>query len=238
RDGINHREDLNHTWRQSMNSFLKRIALFAIFAFATQTRAEFNSPFQVLPWNGYLSAISLTFDDGDPIHLDLVFPELQKRKLRATFFLITNKLDRIENWKKLAASGQEIGNHTLDHKHVGEFKPGEARHQVNDAKDFLEKTFGKPILTFDYPFVEITPEIKKWVDEGHFIARGGFGSNYYQDPDSEPDWLNIPSRMTATGTDYGVYENWMDENLKAKAWMVFMIHGVEGTKWGYQPVPK
>src|SRR5947208_132694 len=107
-----------------MRFFLRHFILLGTLTLAIQAQAEFASPFQVLPWNGYRSAISLTFDDGDPIHLDLVFPELQKRKLRATFFLITNKLDRIEDWKKLAASGQEIGNHTLDHKHVGEFKPG------------------------------------------------------------------------------------------------------------------
>src|SRR5258708_1986270 len=79
-------------------------------------------PFEVVPWNGYKAAISLTYDDADPIHLDVAIPEMNKRKLRGTFYLITGKLSRVEEWKAAQASGQEMGNHTVTHRHTSELK--------------------------------------------------------------------------------------------------------------------
>ena len=69
--------------------------------------ADPGSPasFQVLPWNGSPAAFSLTFDDGDPSHLDVAVPELDKRGLKGTFFLIANQLPREEEWRKLPAAG-------------------------------------------------------------------------------------------------------------------------------------
>ncbi len=70
-------------------------------------------PFEVLPWNGYKAALSLTYDDGDPCHLDVAVPEMAKRKLRGTFYLIAGNLTRADEWKKAAIFDQEIGNHTM-----------------------------------------------------------------------------------------------------------------------------
>src|SRR5208282_4951521 len=84
-----------------------------------------EKPFQVLTWNGYKAAFSLTYDDGDPIHLDVAVPEMAKRNLRGTFFLIAGKLDRVEDWKKILASGQEIGNHTVTHRHTAYLTPAD-----------------------------------------------------------------------------------------------------------------
>jgi hypothetical protein len=194
-------------------------------------------PFQVIPWNGYKAALSLTYDDGIPIQLDVVVPEMAKRNLRGTFYLISGKLDRADEWKKILASGQEVGNHTVTHRHTSELKPLDEQNEVEQAKSTLEKLFGVPVLTFAYPFVEESPGLKKWVEADDFIARGGNGSGYYLTPGMEPDWFDIPSQVTLTAYAYETYKNWVDQDLESGAWTVLMIHSIEGSDW-YQPIPK
>jgi peptidoglycan/xylan/chitin deacetylase (PgdA/CDA1 family) len=194
-------------------------------------------PFQIVPWNGYKAALSLTYDDGIPIQLDVAIPEMVNRNLRGTFYLISGKLDRAEEWKKILASGQEVGNHTVTHRHTAELTPADEQNEVENAKADLQKLFNVPVLTFAYPYVEESPGIKKWVAADNFIARGGSGSNYYLTPDMNPDWFDIPGQATMTMYAYDTYKNWVDQDLASKAWTVLMIHSIEGSDW-YQPIPK
>jgi len=194
-------------------------------------------PLTVVPWNGYKAALSMTYDDADPIHLDVAVPEMAKRHLRGTFFLIEGKMTRIDEWKHILDSGQEIGNHTVSHRHTAELTHLDEQNEVENAKAGLEKDYGVPILTFAYPFVEESPGIKKWVMADDFIARGGNGANYYLTPDMNPDWFDIPSQPTMTAYAYETYKNWVDQDLAAGAWTVMMIHAIEGSTW-FQPILK
>lgn len=73
----------------------------------------------------HTAALSLTFDDGTPSHLEIVIPELEKRGLRGTFYLNPrgdedNASPRswrkaLEPWLPAAQAGHEMGNHTLNH---------------------------------------------------------------------------------------------------------------------------
>jgi peptidoglycan/xylan/chitin deacetylase (PgdA/CDA1 family) len=73
----------------------------------------------------YQGAISLTFDDGTPSHLEIVIPELDRRGMRGTFYLnprgdedeASPKSWRkaLEPWLPAARLGHEMGNHTLNH---------------------------------------------------------------------------------------------------------------------------
>jgi peptidoglycan/xylan/chitin deacetylase (PgdA/CDA1 family) len=60
-------------------------------------------------------AISLTYDGGDPSHLEIVVRALAERELKATFFLPS--LPMLENpkaWAAAQSQGFEIGSHSLD----------------------------------------------------------------------------------------------------------------------------
>jgi peptidoglycan/xylan/chitin deacetylase (PgdA/CDA1 family) len=196
-----------------------------------------KAPFTVVPWNGYKAAVSLTFYDGDPIHLDLAIPEMQKRSIRGTFFLIAGKLMRADEWKKAAAAGMEIGNHSMNHKHVREFSPGDEKAEVDSAGAILKELAGKPVLTFAYPFVEISDKLRARVEKNCFIARGGGPGSYYYTPDSIPDWYNIHSQGTMSEDKFEIYKGWVDQSMDAGAWTVFLIHAIEGSNW-FQPIPK
>lgn len=67
--------------------------------------------------NGRQCAVSLTYDDAVPVHHERVAPMLAARGMTATFNVNANPgfTDNTEAWKRVAASGHELGNHSLFH---------------------------------------------------------------------------------------------------------------------------
>ena len=69
-------------------------------------------------WQGKQAAVVLTYDDALNVHLDNVVPALEALGLKGTFYLsafFDGSKNRIEDWKKVASLGHELGNHTLYH---------------------------------------------------------------------------------------------------------------------------
>jgi peptidoglycan-N-acetylglucosamine deacetylase len=67
---------------------------------------------------GHHAAVSLTYDDAIAASdLDVVIPQLDRATLRATFFLMGKAMSPadIPRWRAVAASGHELGNHTINH---------------------------------------------------------------------------------------------------------------------------
>ena len=191
---------------------------------------------KIAPWNGYKGAVSFTFDDGDPSHLSVAIPELDKRKIHGTFFLIVKGIGGADPWKKALAAGHEIASHSQTHTNPAQFKPDQEEAEIVGAAKSLEQTFGHPVPSFAYPFSAITPALKTKIEKTHLLARGGGGPLIL--PDAEPDWLNLVSQVTLTETKVDVYKGWIDEAQSKGAWSIFMIHGLEGTQWGYSPIKK
>ncbi len=204
--------------------------------FSSNGHSAGNTPvLQVLPWNGKSAAVTLTFDDADPSHLNVAIPALDKYGFKGTFFLIGNVYTKdTDSWEKAARNGHEMGNHSWSHPHIAGLSTQDLEREVVTNHNAMEKTFG-PVFSFAYPFTEITPELKEIVGRNHFFARGGYG-NYYISPDTQPDWLNLPAQATLSTTSFMVYQDWMDTALSKKSWAIFMIHGLEGTPWGWQPI--
>ncbi len=81
--------------------------------FSPQARSE---PFQ---WpGGARAAVSLSYDDALPSQLDTALPALNALGLKATFYLTLSSpvvSQRLPEWRRAAAAGHELGNHTLFH---------------------------------------------------------------------------------------------------------------------------
>src|SRR5689334_8367364 len=78
--------------------------------------AESNCYAQPKVWNGKKASVVLTYDDALNVHLDNVIPLLDSVNLKGTFYLsgyFPGCRDRIPDWRRAAASGHELGNHTL-----------------------------------------------------------------------------------------------------------------------------
>jgi sialate O-acetylesterase len=67
--------------------------------------------------SGQQCAVSLTYDDGLPVHYEHVAPTLERAGLRGTFYAVVRSdlMHHPEKWRELAAKGHELGNHTLFH---------------------------------------------------------------------------------------------------------------------------
>jgi peptidoglycan/xylan/chitin deacetylase (PgdA/CDA1 family) len=194
---------------------------------------------RVLPWNDHAAAVSLTFDDARTVHLDVAVPELNKRHLHATFFLIVSKLTRLDDWRKALAEGHEIGNHSVSHEHSAQLTRESEELQVEDAKKFLDSNFKSEVAIFAYPYSELSPGLVYWVKRYDFAARGWRGDNasFYVTPDVEPDWYNLPSQPAYTNYDAAVYRSWIDKAFAMHAWTTVQIHGIGDPSTGFGPIP-
>ncbi|MBC7947637.1 MAG: polysaccharide deacetylase family protein [Chitinophagaceae bacterium] len=119
------------------------------------------------PWRGKKTAVVITYDDAINEHLDNAIPVLDSLGLKATFYITAYSQatrTRINDWRKIAAQGHELGNHTLFHPCNG----GAGREWVKPDYDlrrytiqrmvdetrmtntFLEAVDGKTKRTFAY----------------------------------------------------------------------------------------
>src|SRR5258708_28924157 len=114
----------------------KLFYLFIVNLFILQCiHAQFNPA-----WHGKKCAVVLTYDDALNVHLDNVIPLLDSLGLKATFYLsgyFPGSRQRIADWRKAAANGHELGNHTLYHPCIGN-QPG--REWVNSENDMSKYT--------------------------------------------------------------------------------------------------
>ncbi len=95
---------------------------------------------EVATWEGNAKACFLMmFDDGWPSALVVAIPELEKRNLAATYFLVPEKGEYKvyeEKWKKVAGKpGVVFGVHTLTHHGIKDLEHG--RHEIGDCAKYL-----------------------------------------------------------------------------------------------------
>jgi peptidoglycan/xylan/chitin deacetylase (PgdA/CDA1 family) len=174
------------------------------------------------------------------VHLDVVVPELNKRHLHATFFVIVSKLTRLDDWRRVQAQGHEIGNHSVTHEHTAALTKASEQLQVEDAKSFLESNFKSDVSIFAYPYSELSPGLALWVKRYDFAARGWQGDSVsaYITPSVEPDWYNLPSQPAYTRYDAAVYRSWVDKAFATHTWTTLQIHGIGDPSTGFEPIPR
>ena len=103
--------------------------------------------------------VALTFDDGPnasstPILLD----GLKERKVRATFFLIGENVEKGENEKivkRMYEDGHLIGNHTYTHCNLSKLETGEAKKELEQTDTVIEKITGKQPAFARAPYGEL-----------------------------------------------------------------------------------
>ena len=112
---------------------------------------------------GKKMAISLSFDDARASQVDTGTGLLDAYNVKATFYVqpLTVK-NRLEGWKKAAAGGHEIGNHSISHPCSGNFLWSrenaledytlkQMRRQLKAANKQIEELLGVKPEVFAYP---------------------------------------------------------------------------------------
>lgn len=99
----------------------RTVSLICFMLFHVLASGQFNPA-----WKGKKCAVVLTYDDALNVHLDQAIPLLDSLELKATFYLTAFAPGcrlRINDWRKAATKGYELGNHTLFHPCIGS-RPG------------------------------------------------------------------------------------------------------------------
>jgi len=110
-------------------------------------------------------SMALTFDDGYQDFYTNAFPLLKKYQMKATIYIIINKLDKKDylttpELKEIAASGLvQIGSHTFNHPDLRTLKDKDAKFEIANSKINLERLLNQSVPTFAYPFGDYLPKL-------------------------------------------------------------------------------
>ncbi len=196
-------------------------------------------------WNNHSCAVVLTYDDGLNVHLDKVIPSLDSVGFKGTFYIPGNSatLDvRMNEWRKAASNGHELGNHTLFHPCAGS-PPG--REWVNTDYDLdhytitrimdelrLENTLLKAIdgntkRTFAYSCGDMNAGTESFYEliKKEFVSARGVISRY--ETPGKVDLYNVGAFMVSGQTGDELI-SMVKKAMETHTLLVFLFHGVGG----------
>ena len=150
-------------WAVSMQQFRDQLDFLAAEGYATPTMGELVA--EPNKWTGRTAVI--TFDDGYIDNL-AACDELQKRGMRATWFVVTGSIGESPKWpadgrpegrllnadelRAMQTSGMEIGSHTVSHVRLTEADNSQLASELAESKTTLEDLLGRPVTSFAYPY--------------------------------------------------------------------------------------
>jgi len=192
---------------------------------------------EVLPWAGFTSAVSYTFDDAQPSHIEH-WPDLKAEGIRATFYLNTANQSWETGfdaaWQDAEASGWELGNHTVHHCYSSGSCPNgdiftNADEEFDDVTTYITTT-GKQadVWTGAYPFGDTGYE--PTAKPRFFLARGIYSGTIL--PTSTIDPYNLPciAAVAAGGEPASTFSADVDTAVSQGAWMIFLFHTIMPTE--------
>jgi sialate O-acetylesterase len=196
-------------------------------------------------WHGKKAAVILTYDDALDVQLDNVVPALDSLGFKGSFYLTADfagSKNRIQDWRKAAANGHELGNHTLFHP-CDASKPG--RSWVSPSNDlskynteqivreidmtnvFLEAIDGKKERTFAYTCGDTQSGEGSFIEKikGQFVSMRGVRGQ-----------INKLETLDLSNIDCFVIDNnnanqlvtWAEKAKDEHGMMVVLFHGVGG----------
>lgn len=201
--------------------------------------------YTIAPWYSFKeAACSLTFDDGTLDQYVLAFPELEKRNLKATFFLITRYRKRgywydgttkrrLFSWdqaRQLREAGHEIGSHSRTHPDLTKERTL-LRWEIGGSLSKLKREI--PCLdgvTFAWPYWRSNEECQEIAAEYYLAARGGTGlvDNYGPMPFNRVINLFAVDSLCMRKGQYE--EPWKAQSRRVYSnggWIVLCFHGID-----------
>lgn len=219
---------------------MKTIRLTLLTLFTTTGLFAQNLP----DWHGRKCAVALTYDDALQVHLDKAIPALDAAGLKGTFYLAGNfpgLKARIADWKRAAANGHELGNHTLFHPCAG----GPGREWVKPAHDLNTYTMARILdevrmtntllevmdsqkdRTFAFPCGDRMVEGKNYYDpvKNDFVAARGVISRMQKAENI--DLTNVDAYVINGQTGEQMIDL-VKQAIATNSVLVFLFHGVGG----------
>lgn len=155
-------------WRPTDGAYSRRFLICPPAQFRVHLDALQGAGFTTISPDVYLDHLTtgaalptkpvlLSFDDAQGSQSDVAAPELVRRGLTGTFFIMTVVLDK-PNWlstadvQRFAAAGMTIAAHTWDHHRVDRYTEQDWPKQLQQPRELLERLVNAPVDHFAYPY--------------------------------------------------------------------------------------
>lgn len=219
---------------------MKKILLSLFLIVAVACRAQDNTP-----WNHKSCAVVLTYDDAIDADIDNVLPALDSLGFKGTFYIIGSSsavANRMAAWRKAAAEGHELGNHSLFHPCDGSL-PGRtwvtedndlskytvrrAVAEIRQTNVLLHAIDGKTKRTFAYPCGDRTIHDTLFYNglRKDFIAARGVRGAF--DTLGKVDLDNVDC-FAMNGNTASQMIGLVKQAVRTHTLLVFLFHGVGG----------
>jgi peptidoglycan/xylan/chitin deacetylase (PgdA/CDA1 family) len=101
--------------------------------------------------------IIISVDDGYVDDVRTILPDLERRHMVATFFVITGRMTEpgflsADQIRELDRAGMDVGDHTAHHLDLAQLTPSELRSETDGSRQTLDAVLGHPVYFFAYPF--------------------------------------------------------------------------------------
>ncbi|MFL6548485.1 MAG: polysaccharide deacetylase family protein [Povalibacter sp.] len=184
--------------------------------------------------HGRKAAIALTYDDSLKSQLDFVVPQLDAAGLKGTFFLMGRQVgDQVERWRAVAASGHELGNHTVNHPCARATYDMPAQYnseaysvdvlltEIGVMNDFLQALDHKTSHSF------ATPCDQHIVGGADYLApmQQAHLASFIRDRHTLPDFISYTGFVGKSGPDM---IKWIEDVARKGGAGVIVFHGVGG----------
>ncbi|MBV9483878.1 MAG: polysaccharide deacetylase family protein [Acidobacteria bacterium] len=147
---------------------------------ATPVAADCRVPLQ--PLGDY---VAVTFDDGLISFVDNALPELQRRRIPVTLFVVVGRLGAVPAWTRYSSettwtsassvpTGERmltaeelkrlkgkvlIGSHSLTHARLADLDADKLEEEVEGSRRQLERIMGEDVTLFSFPYGAFSQEV-------------------------------------------------------------------------------
>jgi len=195
------------------------------------------------PFDGKRAAISLSFDDARASQLDVGIPLFEEfGHVHVTFYLTAENVPtRAAEWRRAAAAGHELGNHTMVHPCTGNFPWARShplekytldrfRDELIEANRAIEQATGTKPQTFAYPcgqkFVSRgreTRSVVPIVDELFIAGRG-----WLDEAPNDPSFVDLAQVLAHSmdDVDFNALKPVLDDAIERGQWLVLAGHDI------------
>jgi hypothetical protein len=152
-----------------------------------------------------------------------------------------------DEMRRVAKQGHEIANHAVSHARLPLLDEANIIYEVDKAKEELAREMGdKHLFSIEAPYgiddervrrvlINRFPLTRNWVSDADAEFMDGIMRGDKRDPASSSKPYLEWERGPVTATTVAEMKGWVDTSLKTGAWLVLVIHGIDGI--GYQPLP-
>jgi peptidoglycan-N-acetylglucosamine deacetylase len=196
-------------------------------------------------WNNKECAVVLTYDDAIDADLDNVLPALDSLGLKGTFYLIGSSpvvSKRMNEWRKAAKEGHELGNHALFHpcdgslpnrsfvspdNDLSKYTVSRAVSEIRVNNTLLTAIDGKTERTFAYPCGDLKIGDVYFYNGLKNDFAGARGVTPGLQTINQVDLTNIDC-YGINGQDADYMIGLVKQAMQSHTLLVFLFHGVGG----------